>query len=233
MDEPLPHRARRASPAFKDHWSGDTLNPDYIHQLLEQGESPGGPSNFFSPDHEKGGEVCVIVANAADPRERLDYLQRALMWILHGTSNYIYYREIIDAILGECSDDDIRAMEDLWAMTLFNCDLPFHQEELRYLLFHPRVFESIDPDIPLLDPRYFGIKTLREALKYTRYSTIIYESFILAKDQTNEAKRARVRLDLYREELMQVTWHPARLVAWCVPDFYESIEMKTHPRSVS
>lgn len=224
MDEPLkslPYRARRGSLAFKEHWSGDTLDPEYVRQLLEQGESPGGPFHFYSPDHEKGGNACVIVANAADPRERLDYLEQALAKILHvGTSNYIYYREIIDAILCECSDDDLRAMDHLWAMTMFNCDLPFHQEELRYLLFHPRVFESIDPDMPLLDPRYYGGQTLREALKW-HYSTHVFESFITAQDQANEAQRARARLDLYREELMRVTWHPERLVAWCFPDFYE------------
>lgn len=193
----IPDRSRRASPAFTSYWRGDIIDPEYVRQLLERGESPGGPFNFYSPDHEKGGDACVIVANAADPRERIDYLQQGLAKILHvGTSNYICYREIIDAILCECSDDDLRAMENLWAMTLFNCDLPFHQEELRYLLFHPRIFESIDPDIPLLDPLYRVGPTLRDAVTWCRHGTTVYESFIMAKDQANEAKRTRTRLEL-------------------------------------
>ena len=212
----------RGSPAFKAHCfhalgeSSSAIDLQYVRLLLERSEGPKDPFYFWCPHHELGGDLAVLVADhAATPRQRRGYLEHGLVGILYtcGTP-YHNFRHIMDVILRHCSIEDLLDMDYLWQVAMFNSDIMNHLEELRYLLFHPCVFDRIDPDAA-----YLGFTSMREAANEV-YPTAraVYEEFFRAKE-TEAPRRAVARLDVYREELMAVALHPSRLLAWCYPDF--------------
>jgi hypothetical protein len=189
-----------------------TVDLPYVRLLLERGEGPKDPFYFHCPDHALGGDLAVLVADhAATPRERRDYLEHGLVGIFHNFGYVSKYRQIMDVILRHCSIEDLVAMDYLWYITMFSCDIMMHDDELRYLLFHPCVFDRLDPDT-----------AMREDVKNVYPTTrAVYEEFFRAKD-TESLRRTAARLDVYREELMAVAWHPSRLLAWCFPDFLDA-----------
>jgi len=181
----------------------------YVRFLMGRGATPTIPTMFtiLLADHDSTRDVLELVFDYVPPDSLPKYIEACLLRFL-----VVHKPEIIGMLIARCRNGkDIACMRHLWNFAFESPDID--EDALRYFLFHPVVYNAIDPDVPLNDE---GLSIRKVSIERPLLGHSVFHEFLFDKDAP---RRARERLDTYKEELIKVTWHPTRMVAWCFHDF--------------